>query len=160
MFSLEPNKLFLYTIQISIFVRLFAFFIIAMTDKGSDGMAEKAQDSTSPLPNGTLGMQSIYGLMKLYPRERLLVRPILWTDLHLTLLGCHFKGETDIDIEGVGGVVDANLHSAQQLQLQYKANGLYFKRVKWFVLSGNASTKQVGIITLFDTPGSPLESWQ
>jgi len=158
--SLEPNKLFLYTIQISIFVRLSASFIIAMMGKGSDGMAEKAQDKTSPLPNSTLGMQSIYGLMKLYPRERLIVRPILWTDLHLTLLGCHFKGGTKLETEGTEKVVDANPCSGQQLQLQYDADELYFKRVKRFTVSGNRSMKEIGILTLFDTPGSPLKSWQ
>lgn len=127
-----------------------------MAEKESDGMAEKAQDQISSLPKSTLGMQSIYGLMKLYPRERLIVRPILWTDLHLTLLGCHFKGET----EGVEIVVDANLCSDQQLQLQYDADELYFKRVKRFTVSGNRSMKEIGILTLFDTPGSPLKSWQ
>ncbi|KAK4209901.1 hypothetical protein QBC37DRAFT_485764 [Rhypophila decipiens] len=33
---------------------------------------------------------SIFQLLRAYPRERLYVHPILWTQLHLKLLGCEF----------------------------------------------------------------------
>jgi len=128
-------------------------------EKGPNGIAEKARDSTSPVP-GTFGTQSICSLMKLYPRKRLIIIPILWTDLHLTLLGCHFKGETHIEREGMGRVVGANFRVDQQLQPQYDADELYFRRVKWFALFDNAGMKRIGITTLFNTPGSPLKSPQ
>ena len=48
---------------------------------------------------------SILDLLKRYPRNRLFIHPLLWTEVHLRVLRCKFKhisiGNADIDTEMV-----------------------------------------------------------
>jgi len=41
--------------------------------------------------------KSIHDIIRQHPRERLLVQPLEWTQLHLELLKCSFVDETPED---------------------------------------------------------------